>query len=149
MKVGSMKTVYVNPEKAPRDWWLVDAKDKTLGRVAAEVAAVLRGKKKPHFVPHQEIGDYVVVINAGKVVVSGNKEQDKMYHFHSRFPGGMKNFSFAALLKRRPEAPLEIAIRGMLPKNRLGRKLFNNVKVYADEKHPHVAQKPRVLEIKE
>lgn len=144
-----MKTLYVNPDKAPRNWWVIDAKDQVLGRVASAVASIVRGKHKPHFVPHQEVGDYVIVINAGKVAVTGDKAKDKVYHFHSRYPGGMKNFTFEALLKRRPEAPLEIAIRGMLPKNRLGRKLFQNVKVYPDERHPHAAQKPRVFEIKE
>lgn len=144
-----MKTLYVKPAQATREWWIIDARDQILGRVASTVASILRGKFKPHFVPHQELGDYVIVINADKVVVSGNKGQDKMYHFHSRYPGGMKDFNFDALLKRRPVAPLEIAIRGMLPKNRLGRKLFGNVKVYAGEKHPHVAQKPQVFEIKE
>ncbi len=144
-----MKTLYVKPAQATREWWIIDAKDQVLGRVASTVASILKGKYKPYFVPHQELGDYVIVINADKVVVSGNKGQDKIYHFHSRYPGGMKNYSFDALLKRRPVAPLEIAIRGMLPKNRLGRKLFTNVKVYAGERHPHAAQKPRVYEFKE
>lgn len=144
-----MKTIYVNEEKAPRQWWIVDAKDKVLGRVASAVASVLRGKNKAHYVPHQEIGDFVVVINADKIAVTGDKLQDKSYFFHSRYPGGMKERTLSELLRRRPEAPLEIAIRGMLPKNRLGRKLFKNVKVYSGERHPHQAQKPQILEIKE
>lgn len=144
-----MKTVYVSPEKVDRKWWLIDAKDQVLGKVAAEVARILRGKHKACFVPHQEIGDYVVVINADKVQVTGNKEQDKIYHFHSRYPGGLRSFPFKDLIRRRPVAPLEIAIRGMLPKNRLGRKLFKNVKVYAGDKHPHAAQKPQIHVIQE
>lgn len=144
-----MKTLYVKPAEAERQWHIIDASGKILGRVATEVASILRGKNKPHFVPHHELGDYVVVINADKIAVTGLKMSDKIYHDHTRFAGGMKDKTLAELLRRRPEAPLEIAIRGMLPKNRLGRKLFKNVKVYSGDRHPHAAQKPQVLEIKE
>ncbi len=144
-----MKTLYVKPAVAVRNWHIVDASGKILGRVAAEVAAILRGKNKPHFVPHHELGDYVVVINAAQIKVTGQKVTDKIYIDHTRFPGGIKSKTFGEMIKRKPVAPLEIAIRGMLPKNRLGRKLFNNVKVYSDGRHPHVAQKPQPMSIKE
>jgi large subunit ribosomal protein L13 len=142
-----MKTLYVKPKDVSRKWYVIDANGKTLGRVAVKVASILRGKHKPFFVPHQEIGDYVIVINAEKIVVSGSKRTDKIYYNYSGHPGGMKAVSFEKMLERKPAYPLETAIRGMLPKNRLGRKLFGNAKVYAGETHPHGAQMPERLEI--
>ena len=142
-----MKTLYVKPKDVSRKWYLIDAGGKTLGRVAVKAATLLRGKHKPIFVPHHEIGDFVVIINADKVAVSGNKRKDKMYYHHSGHPGGMTVTSFEKVMERKPTFPLEAAIRGMLPKNKLGRKLFGNVKVYAGEGHPHGAQQPEKLEI--
>jgi large subunit ribosomal protein L13 len=142
-----MKTIYVKPKDVVRKWYVVDAAGKTLGRIAVKVATVLRGKNKPLYTPHQEVGDYVIIVNAGKVAVTGKKRTEKIYYRYSGFPGGMKSESFEKVIARKPGFPLETAIRGMLPKNRLGRKLFNNVKVYAGEAHPHGAQQPEVLEI--
>ncbi len=142
-----MKTIYVKPKDVVRKWFVVDAAGKTLGRVAVKIATVLRGKNKPVYTPHQEVGDYVVVVNADKIVVTGSKRTDKFYYTYSGHPGGMKAESFEKVIARKPTYPLETAIRGMLPKNRLGRKLFKNVKVYAGESHPHGAQKPEQLEI--
>ena len=142
-----MKTIYVNPKDVVRKWYIIDASGKTLGRVAVKVASVLRGKNKPVFTPHQEVGDYVVVINADKIVVTGNKRTEKKYYHYSGYPGGLRVDSFEKMMERKPVFPLEAAIRGMLPKNRLGRKLFGNVKVYAGDQHPHGAQQPEPLEI--
>jgi large subunit ribosomal protein L13 len=142
-----MKTVFIKPASAERKWFVIDAEGKVLGRVAAKVASILRGKEKAIFVPHQEVGDYVVIINADKIVVTGRKTQQKLYYHHSGFVGGMKSDSFEELMARKPGAPLELAIKGMLPKGPLGRKLFNNVKVYAGADHPHAAQNPQVIEL--
>lgn len=142
-----MKTIFLNPTKVERKWYLIDAEGKTLGRVAVRVADILRGKHKPEFVPHQEIGDYVVIINADKIAVTGKKRQQKIYYRYSGYPGGLRGDTFEEVLEKKPTFPMEQAIRGMLPKNSLGRKLFNNVKVYAGNEHPHAAQKPEVLEI--
>ena len=142
-----MKTLYVKPKDATRKWYIIDANGKTLGRVAVKVATLLRGKHKPIFVPHQEIGDYVIVVNADKIAVTGSKRTDKIYYNYSGYQGGMRATPFGKMLEHKPTYPLETAIRGMLPKNRLGRKLFGNVKVYAGEAHPHGAQKPEALEI--
>jgi large subunit ribosomal protein L13 len=142
-----MKTLYVKPKDVVRKWYIIDANGKTLGRVAVKVASILRGKHKPFFVPHQEIGDYVIIINADKIAVSGSKRTDKIYYNYSGHPGGMKAMTFEKMMERKPAYPLETAIRGMLPKNRLGRKLFGNAKVYAGEAHPHGAQQPERLEI--
>jgi large subunit ribosomal protein L13 len=142
-----MKTIFVNEADAVRNWYVIDATDKPLGRIAAKAAFVLRGKNKVTFAPHQEMGDYIVIVNAEKVAVSGNKETDKLYHHHSGFVGGLKTFTFAKKIERHPEAPLMIAIKGMLPKGPLGRKLLKNVKVYAGTQHPHTAQNPQPLEI--
>lgn len=142
-----MQTIFVKPKDVDRKWYIVDAEGKNLGRVAARVAYVLRGKNKPYYTPHQEIGDYVIIINAGKIEVTGRKRQRKLYYHHSGYPGGMKVENFEKAIGRRPTFPMEHAIRGMLPNNRMGRKLFKNVKVYADERHPHAAQKPEPLEV--
>jgi large subunit ribosomal protein L13 len=142
-----MKTVFVTPATAERKWYIIDAAGKPLGRVAAKVASILRGKNKPTFTPSQETGDYVIVVNADKVVVTGRKRQNKMYYHHTGFPGGIKGFNFAELIDRNPVSPMEIAIRGMLPKGPLGRKLFKNVKVYAGPNHPHAAQMPTAIDL--
>lgn len=137
-----MKTVYVNPKDVERKWYVIDAQDVVLGKLAVEVAKLLTGKNKPEYAPHQELGDYVVVVNADKVRVTGRKSSQKMYHRHTGYPGALKSVPFSKMIDRRPTFPVEHAIRGMLPKNRLGRKLFTNVKVYAGGSHPHTAQKP-------
>lgn len=142
-----MDTIFVNPKDFDRKWYLVDAEGKNLGRVAAEVAFVLRGKNKAHYTPHQECGDYVVIVNAEKISVTGGKMLKKKYHRHSGYPGGIKTFTLKEMLARKPVFPVERAVRGMLPKNRLGRKLFKNLKVYAGSEHPHAAQQPIALEI--
>jgi large subunit ribosomal protein L13 len=142
-----MKTLYVKPKDVSRKWFIIDANGKTLGKVAVKVASVLRGKHKPIYVPHQEIGDYVIIINAEKIAVTGSKRTDKIYYNYSGHPGGMKATSFEKMIEKKPAYPLEAAIRGMLPKTRLGRKLFGNAKVYAGESHPHSAQQPEALEV--
>jgi len=142
-----MKTLYVKTKDVDRKWYLIDAEGKTLGRVAVKAATLLRGKHKPIFVPHHEIGDFVVIINADKIAVTGAKRTDKMYYNHSGQPGGMRVTSFEKMMERKPTYPLEVAIRGMLPKNRLGRKLLGNAKVYAGGEHPHGAQQPEMMEI--
>ncbi|MFA6507619.1 MAG: 50S ribosomal protein L13 [Treponemataceae bacterium] len=142
-----MKTVFVKPADAVRKWFVIDAQDKILGRVAAKVASMVRGKEKAIFAPHHELGDYVVIINADKIAVSGSKRQNKIYYRHSGFVGGLKHDTFEALSARHPGAPLEIAIKGMLPKGPLGRKLLKNVKIYAGTDHPHAAQNPQAVEL--
>ncbi|TVR93679.1 MAG: 50S ribosomal protein L13 [Spirochaetaceae bacterium] len=137
-----MKTIFVNPKEVERKWYVIDASGIPLGKVAERAAVLLQGKHKPIFVRHQEIGDYVVIINADKVDVTGNKRRDKMYHRHTGYPGGIRSENFAAAIKRNPVFPVEHAVRGMLPKNRIGRKQFTNMKVYAGTDHPHAAQKP-------
>jgi len=131
-----------------RDWYVVDATDQRLGRLATEIAMVLRGKNKPTYTPHLDTGDFVVVINADKVAVTGKKASQKIYRRHSGRPGGMKTESFEKLQARLPERIIEQAVKGMLPKNSLGRQLFTKMKVYAGADHPHAAQQPKVLEIK-
>jgi len=142
-----MKTVFVKPAKVERKWFLLDADGQVLGRVAARVASILRGKEKAVFAPHQEVGDYVVVINAEKIVVTGNKAQQKLYHHHTGYPGGLKTVNFEELMEKHPCSPLELAIKGMLPKGPLGRKLLTNVKVYPGAEHPHAAQKLEKIEL--
>jgi len=141
-----MKTVFAKPSSVERKWYIIDAEGKVLGRVAAKVAAILRGKNKAIFVPHQEIGDYVVVINADKIVVTGRKAQQKTYYRHSGYVGGLKSTSFEKLIDKHPTMPLETAIKGMLPKGPLGRKMAKNAKIYAGACHPHGAQNPAALE---
>jgi large subunit ribosomal protein L13 len=142
-----MKTEFVKPALVERKWFVVDAQDKVLGRVAARVASILRGKEKAAYAPHQEVGDFVVIINAEKIAVTGRKAQQKLYHRHSGYVGGLKTDRFEKLIERHPTDPLELAIKGMLPKGPLGRKLFKNVKVYAGTEHPHGAQNPQALEL--
>ena len=142
-----MKTVFVKPCAVERKWFLIDAEGKVLGRVAAKAASIVRGKEKAVFAPHQEVGDYVVVINAGKIVVTGNKAQDKLYYHHSGYPGGLKTVNYEKLAEKHPESPLELAVKGMLPKGPLGRKLAKNVKVYPGSEHPHAAQNLQKIDI--
>jgi large subunit ribosomal protein L13 len=134
--------------QATRAWWVVDATGKSLGRLASHVAAVLRGKHKPTFTPHEDTGDFVIVVNADKVKLTGNKLDQKMYSHHSGIPGGFKQVSYRLLLDKKPTFPIEKAVKGMLPKNVLGRQMFGKLKVYATPDHPHAAQQPKALEIK-
>lgn len=134
--------------QASRAWWVVDATDKPLGRLASEVAHVLRGKHKPTYTPHVDTGDFVVVINADKVKLTGNKLDQKTWNRHSGIPGGFKSETYRHVIGRKPEWPVEKAVKGMLPKNVLGREMFTKLKVYATADHPHAAQKPQALEIK-
>ncbi|MDR0555101.1 MAG: 50S ribosomal protein L13 [Treponema sp.] len=142
-----MKTIFVKPALVERKWFVIDAEGKVLGRVAAKAASIVRGKEKPVYAPHQEVGDYVVVINADKIMVSGQKSKQKMYHHHTGYVGGLKSVTFEKLIARHPAAPLELAIKGMLPKGPLGRKLWKNVKVYGGASHPHEAQSPQALDV--
>jgi large subunit ribosomal protein L13 len=142
-----MKTFSAKPETVTRDWYVVDASGKTLGRLATEVARRLRGKHKPEYTPHVDTGDYIVVVNAEKIQVTGKKAQDKMYHHHSGFIGGLKSISFEKLLAAKPEKIIETAVKGMLPKNPLGRAMYRKLKVYAGPQHKHASQQPKPLEI--
>jgi len=142
-----MKTIFVKPADIERKWFVVNVEGKPLGRAAARIASIVRGKEKAVFAPHQEIGDYVVVINAEKIVVTGRKAEQKLYHRHSGYVGGLKTVNFKKLVEKHPCSPLELAVKGMLPKGPLGRKLLKNVKVYPGEAHPHAAQNPQVLEL--
>ncbi len=142
-----MKTMSAKPAEVKRDWFLVDATDKTLGRLASEIAYRLRGKHKPIYTPHVDTGDYIVVVNAEKVAVSGNKRSDKMYYHHTGYIGNLKSISFEKLIDKAPERVIEKAVKGMLPKNALGRAMFKKLKVYAGPEHAHSAQQPKPLEI--
>ncbi len=142
-----MKTYYAKPGEVEREWLLVDAEDVVLGRLAAEVATILRGKKKPQYTPHVDVGDFVIVINADKVKVTGNKYTDKEYYRHSGYPGGLKKETFQEAMAKHPERVIEHAVFGMLPKSSLGRKMCRKLKVYAGPEHPHAAQNPRKIEL--
>ena len=142
-----MKTFTATPETVTRDSFVVDADGKTLGRIATEIALRLRGKHKPEYTPHVDTGDYIIVINAEKVTVTGNKAQGKTYYSHSGFPGGIKQISFEKLQAHKPEMIIEKAVKGMLPKGPLGRAMFRKLKVYAGAEHNHTAQQPQVLDI--
>ncbi len=142
-----MSTISAKPAEVERDWFLVDADGKTLGRLATEIARRLRGKHKPVYTPHVDTGDYIVVINAEKIRVSGNKAMDKKYFHHSGYPGGIKEANFTQMIKRHPEKVLELAVKGMLPRNPLGRAMFKKLKVYAGTEHRHTAQQPQPLEV--
>jgi len=142
-----MKTVFANNETVKRDWVIVDATDKTLGRLATRIATVLRGKHKPEYTPHCDTGDYVVVINAEKIRVSCNKLEDNTYWRHTEYPGGIKYTSLKDLLAKHPERVLEKAVKGMLPRGPLGFAQFRKLKVYAGDKHPHAAQQPKQLQV--
>ena len=140
-------TKFVKPEDANQKWYLVDAKDQVLGRLAAKVARVIRGKHKPIFTPNMDTGDFVVIINADKIRMTGKRETQKTYFTHSMYPGGAKIRSYSEMMEKKPELALETAVRGMLPKTKLGRKLIKKLKVYAGETHPHSAQKPEALSL--
>ncbi|KAF1003485.1 MAG: 50S ribosomal protein L13 [Pseudomonas sp.] len=142
-----MKTFTAKPETVKRDWFVVDAAGLTLGRLATEIASRLRGKHKPEYTPHVDTGDYIVVINAEQVRVTGAKASDKMYYHHSGFPGGIKSINFEKLIAKAPERVIEIAVKGMLPKNPLGRDMYRKLKVYKGANHPHTAQQPQELKI--
>ncbi len=141
------KTLSAKPHEIERTWYVVDAEGKTLGRLATEVARILRGKHKPIYTPHVDTGDYVIVINADKVRVTGNRLDQKMYYRHSGYMGGLKTVSLRRMLETHPERVIEHAVKGMLPKNRLGRQMYKKLKVYASPEHPHQAQKPQPLEL--
>lgn len=142
-----MKTFSAKPAEVKRDWYIVDADGKTLGRLASEIARRLRGKHKPEYTPHVDTGDYIVVVNAEKVRVTGNKLKDKMYHHHTGYIGNLKSISLEKQLQKAPTRVLETAVKGMLPKNPLGRAMFRKLKVYAGPEHTHTAQQPKTLEI--
>ena len=142
-----MKTFSAKSHEVKRDWYVVDATGKVLGRVAAEIARRLRGKHKPEFTPHVDTGDYIVVVNADKLRVTGNKAKDKLYHRHSTYPGGLYTTSFEKLQAKHPERVLQLAVKGMLPKGPLGYAMIKKMKVYAGGEHPHTAQQPKTLQI--
>lgn len=140
-----MKTISAKPESVERDWYVVDATDKTLGRLATEVARHLRGKHKPIYTPHVDTGDYVVVVNAEKIKVTGRKTTDKVYYHHTGTPGGIKGITFEKLIIKKPQQVIELAVKGMMPRNSLGRTMLRKLKIYAGPEHPHVAQQPKEL----
>jgi len=140
-----MKTYSAKPETVRREWFVVDAADKTLGRLSTEIASRLRGKHKPEYTPHVDTGDYIVVVNAEKVKVTGKKGSDKMYRRYSGYISGLKEVSFDELMVKHPERAIELAVKGMLPKNPLGREMYRKLKVYAGAEHPHSAQQPQEL----
>jgi large subunit ribosomal protein L13 len=142
-----MKTYVATPATRERNWLVVDATGKTLGRLATEIANVLRGKRKPEYTPHCDVGDFVVVVNAEKVSVTGNKRQEKRYYRHSGFPGGLRSRTFEEMIERRPEEVLRLAVKGMLPRSRLGRQQLRKLKIYAGPEHPHQAQQPAPMEV--
>ena len=148
MNTLSYKTISAKKESVEKNWWIVDADSRVLGRVASEVAKIIRGKHKPSFTPHVDCGDNVIVINAEKIRMTGDKMNSKEYISHSGYPGGQKRLSPKQVMAKKPERIFEYAIKGMLPKNRLGRQLFKNLHVYAGDQHPHEAQNPKVLELK-
>ena len=142
-----MRTFTGKAAEIERDWYVVDAEGQTLGRLASKIAPILRGKHKPIYTPHLDCGDFVIVINADKVRVTGRKLDQKIYYRHSGYPGGLKSITLREQLNRHPERVIEAAVRGMLPKNKLGRRMFKKLKVYASATHPHEAQKPKPLEL--
>ena len=142
-----MKTYVAKPSDRQRDWYVVDASGKTLGRLATQIADTLRGKRKPAYTPHIDTGDFVVVVNAEKVAVTGNKRAQRLYHRHSGYPGGLRTRTLEQMMARRPEEVLRLAVKGMMPRNRLARKQLTKLKIYAGPEHPHRAQKPEPLEL--
>jgi large subunit ribosomal protein L13 len=144
----AMKTYVATAQDRERNWLLVDAEGQTLGRLATKIADALRGKRKPAYTPHVDTGDFVVVVNAEKISVTGQKLQEKMYYRHSGYPGGLKSRTLNDMLERRPEEVIRLAVKGMLPKNRLARKQLTKLKIYAGPEHPHAAQQPKPLELK-
>ena len=141
-----MKTISAKPGSVEQSWYVIDADGQTLGRMASAIASRLRGKHKPEFTPHTDTGDFIVVVNAEKVHVTGNKAKAKIYHHHTGYPGGLKSISFEKLIEKAPEQAIEMAVKGMLPKNPLGRAMARKLKVYAGSEHPHAAQQPKALE---
>ena len=142
-----MKTYVATPANRQRDWYVVDAEGKTLGRHATQIADALRGKRKPEYTPHCDTGDFVVVVNAEKIRVTGNKTTDKLYYRHSGYPGGLRSRTLGEMLERQPEEVIRKAVKGMLPRNRLGRQQLTKLKIYAGPEHPHEAQKPKQMEV--
>lgn len=142
-----IKTYTPKPEDIQREWFVIDAKDQTLGRLATQIAHILRGKHKPIFSPHMDVGDFVIVINCEKIRVTGSKLDDKRYYRHSGYPGGIRSVTLRQQLDRFPDRVIHTAVRGMLPKNKLGRQMIKKLKIYAGETHPHQAQKPKVFEL--
>lgn len=142
-----MKTIYVKPKDVDQKWYVIDATGKPMGRVALKAASIARGKHKPYYVPFHEVGDFVIIVNADKAHLTGNKRQNKLYYRHSGYLGGLKVDNYEKLVARKPTAPMEKAVRGMLPRGALGNKLYRNVKIYAGAAHPHDAQQPEVLEL--
>ena len=140
-----MKTYSAKAETVKHDWYVIDAADKTLGRLATDIAVRLRGKHKPEFTPHVDTGDYIVVVNAEKVRVTGNKTRDKTYYRYSGYPGGMKSISFEEMISKTPERVIQLAVKGMMPRNRLSRSMLTKLKIYAGAEHPHAAQQPKQL----
>lgn len=140
-----MKTEFAKKETIQRKWYVIDATDQVLGRLAVEIARRLRGKHKPIYSPHVDTGDYIIVINADKIRLTGKKMDNKIYYRHTGYPGGLKSITAKHLLRRKPERMLELAVKGMLPKNKLGRRMYKKLKVYASPEHPHAAQQPEVL----
>jgi len=144
-----MKTFSAKASEVKRDWFIIDASEKVLGRVASEIARRLRGKHKAEYTPHVDTGDYIVVINAEKIAVTGRKFKQKMYYRHTGYPGGIRSMSFQKMQEKNPIRIIELAVKGMLPKNVLGREMYRKLKVYAGSEHPHTAQQPQKLEIEE
>ena len=143
-----MRTYQATPQDRERVWYVVDAENRTLGRLATQIAEVLRGKRKPTNTPHVDVGDFVIVVNAEKVAVTGDKREQKRYYRHSGYPGGLRSRTLGDMLERRPEEVIRLAVKGMLPRNRLARQQLRKLKVYAGPDHPHTAQKPEPLEVK-
>ncbi len=142
-----MRTYSAKASDIQREWWVVDAAGQTLGRMATRIATILRGKHKPMFTPHMDCGDHVIVINAGKIQVTGKRLDQKVYYRHSGYPGGLKSITLRDQLQKHPTRAIQLAVRGMLPKNRLGRQMIKKLRVYASDTHPHEAQQPKVLEL--
>ncbi|HCK93781.1 MAG TPA: 50S ribosomal protein L13 [Gammaproteobacteria bacterium] len=142
-----MKTFSAKPSDIKRKWLILDAEGKTLGRISTEIARVLRGKHKPEYTPHMDLGDFVIVVNASKVRITGNKFNDKMYYRHTGYPGGIRGMNFKKLVAEHPDRVIELAVKGMLPKNALGRAMYRKLKVYAGAEHPHAAQQPEEMKI--
>src|SRR3984885_13550012 len=143
-----MKTFVAKPSDRQRDWYVVDAQGKTLGRLATQIADVLRGKRKPTYTPHIDTGDFVIVVNAAQIAVTGNKRADKLYHRHSGYPGELRTRTFEEMIARRPEEIIRLAVKGMMPRNRLARKQLTKLKVHAGPQHPHIAQRPAEMELR-
>jgi large subunit ribosomal protein L13 len=147
MNMALQKTYITKPLEVERNWWIVDAKGQNLGRLASRLAPILRGKHKPVFVPNQDVGDFIIVVNCEHIVVTGNKLDDKRYYHHSGYPGGMSSITLRDQLRKFPDRAITLAVRGMLPDGALGRNMLKKLFVYAGAEHPHAAQKPKVLEL--